>query len=70
MFTPVKLTPEQTQAIDVARVGFMTACPFYAHYFYAEMTEVFTKDIPTAATDGRRIFINPEYISGLKICSS
>lgn len=66
MFTPVKLTPEQTQAIDVARVGFMTACPFYAHYFYAEMTEVFTKDIPTAATDGRRIFINPEYISGLK----
>lgn len=65
-FTEVKLTIEQTQALDVARVGFMTACPFYAHYFYSEMKEVFTTDIPTAATDGRRIFINPEYISGLK----
>lgn len=65
-FTPMKPTSEQMQAIEVARVAFMTACPFYAHYFYSEMKEVFTTDIPTAATDGRRIFINPEYLMTLK----
>lgn len=64
--TPVALTPEQKQAIEVARVGFMAACPFLCHYFYGEMTDVYTMDIPTAATDGRRIFINPVYITEKK----
>jgi predicted metal-dependent peptidase len=59
-------TTEEKYALDVARVGFMSACPFYAHYFYAEMREVFTYDIPTAATDGRNILINPKYLAGLK----
>jgi predicted metal-dependent peptidase len=44
----------------------MTACPFYAHYFYSEMIEHPTRDIPTAATDGRRIFYNPAYLASLK----
>jgi predicted metal-dependent peptidase len=63
---PVALTPEQKTAVEIARVGFMAACPFFCHYFYAEMREVYTLDVPTAATDGRNIFINPEYIAGLK----
>lgn len=66
MYKSCELTPEQKYAAEVARVGFMSACPFYAHYFYSEMNEVFTKDIPMAATDGRNIFINPDYLASLK----
>jgi predicted metal-dependent peptidase len=57
---------EEREAAEVARVAFMNSCPFYAHYFYSEMEEVFTHDVPTAATDGRRIFINPTYLAKLK----
>jgi predicted metal-dependent peptidase len=66
MLKPIVPTTEEKYALDVARVGFMSACPFYAHYFYAEMKEVFTYDVPTAATDGRNIIINPQYLLGLK----
>jgi len=66
MFTKVELTPSQKYEMEVARVGFMNACPFFAYYFYSEMTEHPTLDIPTAATDGRRVFYNPEYMAGLK----
>lgn len=65
-FKTVIPTVTEKEALEVARVGFMAACPFFAHYFYSEMEEVFTKDIPTAATDGRRIFLNPEYVAGKK----
>ena len=65
-YQPCTPTPEETYALDVARCGFMRACPFYAHYFYAEMREKFTYDIPTAATDGRNILINPKYLASLK----
>jgi predicted metal-dependent peptidase len=64
--TPIKLTHEQEEAMAVARVGLMAACPFYAHYFYAEMKECATLQVPTAATDGRTIFFNPDYMLGLK----
>lgn len=63
---PCELTPTQQSAAEIARVGFMAAAPFYAHYFYSEMREMFTKDIPTAATDGRTIYINPEYLEARK----
>lgn len=66
MYTPAKMTPEETEAAQVARVGFMTACPFYCHYFYSEMREMATRDVDTAATDGRTIFYNPGYLLGLK----
>lgn len=63
---PVELTPEQKTAVEIARIGFMMACPFFAYYFYAEMREMPTLDVPTAATDGRTIFYNPEYLASLK----
>lgn len=66
MFKEVKLTPEQKTAMEIARVGFMNAAPFFCYYFYAEMKEVPTMDIPTAATDGRRIYYNPQYLASLK----
>ena len=64
-FKVATLTYEQNAAMEVARVGFMSACPFYAHLFYAECKDVPTLDIPTAATDGRTIFYNPVYLAGL-----
>jgi hypothetical protein len=60
-------TAEQNTRLETVRSAFMTACPFYAHFFYSTMREVFTLDIPTAATDGRHLIVNPEYISGLKV---
>lgn len=64
--TPCVLTAEQKECIEVAHVAFMSSCPFYAHFFYSEMQEVFTTDIDMAATDGRRLYINPEYLLKLK----
>jgi predicted metal-dependent peptidase len=66
-FEPVELTYEQKEKLETMRIGFMAACPFYAHYFYAEMNEVFTTGVKTAATDGRNIFLNPNYMQTLKI---
>ena len=65
-YTEVPLTFEQREMMEIARTAFMQSCPFFAHYFYSEMREVPTLDIPTAATDGRHIFYNPEYLSTLK----
>lgn len=62
----VELTPVQKQAMEVARVGLMNYCPFFAYYFYAEMEEWPTNDVQSAETDGRRIFYNPEYMANLK----
>jgi predicted metal-dependent peptidase len=66
MYKPCIPTETEKQALEVARIGFMAACPFFAHYFYSEAKEVLTRDIPTAATDGRHIFINPTYLASLK----
>jgi predicted metal-dependent peptidase len=65
-FTEIVPTPDQVRKLEIARVGMMTACHFYSHFFYSQCREVFTRDVPTAATDGRHIFINPDYIDTLK----
>ena len=57
----VKPTAEQERALSVARVAFMIASPFYSHLYYSIGKEVITRDIPTLATDGRHIMINPDY---------
>lgn len=56
----VKPTPEQTYNLEVMRVAFLTACPFYHSLFYSIGREVLTDDprIPVAATDGRHIVLN------------
>lgn len=61
----VELTGAQERAMTEARVAFMRACPFFAYYFYDQMVEWPTKDIPSAGTDGRRIFYNPEFMERL-----
>lgn len=65
-FRPVKVTPQFDQALKEARLGFMALCPFLSHFYFAELTEVMTLDVPTAATDGRRIAINPAYFAKLR----
>jgi predicted metal-dependent peptidase len=61
-----RLTPDQENDRVVALAGYMKYAPFFAYYFYDQLEEYPTLDIDTAATDGRRIFINPEYMATLK----
>lgn len=62
----VTATPSQQRALEVAHVGLSTASPFFAHLFYSEMKEYLTDGVPTAATDGKHIFINPKYFEERK----
>jgi predicted metal-dependent peptidase len=63
----VPLTPEQKYKMDVANVAFMQECPFHAHLAYSIARYVFTRDLPMAGTDGRHVFLNPDYVCGLKV---
>ena len=65
-FKPVKLTSSEEKMMEVARVSLMAACPFLCHYFYSEMKEFPTGDIKMAATDGRYVYYNPKYMTGLR----
>lgn len=61
-----KLPYEEARAMDVAMIAFMNSAPFYAHLAHSIGRFVFTRDVPTAATDGRHIIVNPTYLAGLK----
>ena len=65
-FKPVKPTPDQARKLEIARVGMMAKMPFLAHVFYGTMREVVSTDVPTAATDGRHLIVNPVYLTSLK----
>jgi len=65
-FNKAKLSYAQEEAMNTAKVGFMVACPFFAHYYYGEMIDYPTHGVPTAATDGRRLYYNPDYLYSLK----
>lgn len=65
-FKPVKVTPALDRAMKEARMGFMAVCPFLSHLYFAETKEVWTLDVNTAATDGRRIAVNPEFLAKLR----
>jgi predicted metal-dependent peptidase len=67
IFKPVTLTPAQTKSMDAARLAFMDICPFFAQIYYSIGEEVFTRDFPTACTDGKRIYINPDYFCQFKV---
>jgi predicted metal-dependent peptidase len=44
----------------------MSQAGFYSHFYYNTMIDYPTFDIDTLATDGRRVFINPDYFSSLE----
>jgi predicted metal-dependent peptidase len=62
-----KLTSQQARQLEIARVAFMQEAPFYAHLYFSLSQEVITRDVPTAATDGKRIFLNPDYVCPLPV---
>jgi predicted metal-dependent peptidase len=49
------------------RIALMNAMPFLAFYFYDQLKEYPTYDMPTAAIDGRRLFYNPKYFQTLSV---
>jgi len=69
MTLPTKLmtTPAQDQAMIEARVAFMAACPFFAYFYYDQLSEYPTTHFTTAATDGKRLFYNPPWFLDLKV---
>jgi predicted metal-dependent peptidase len=66
-YNEAKLTPLQVRQLEIARVAFMQEAPFYAHLMYSIGEEVITRDVPTAATDGKRIMLNPDYVCPLPV---
>jgi predicted metal-dependent peptidase len=44
----------------------MSFAPFFAYFLYDQMELYPTRDIKTAATDGKRLFYNPDYFGTLK----
>jgi predicted metal-dependent peptidase len=66
-FNEVTPTPAQQRALDVAMVAFMSECPFFANLMHSIGKVVLTKDIPTLATNGRHVVINPEYLAKLTV---
>lgn len=67
-YTRVDLTPEQEKEWDKTRSALMWHCPAFTFILMTMMDKVgskyiavFTKDVPTAATDGVSLIINPEY---------
>jgi predicted metal-dependent peptidase len=62
----VVLTREQEETRLAAHAAFMKYAAFFAYFYYDQVEEYPTLGVPTAATDGKRHFFNPEYYSKLK----
>lgn len=67
-FTPCDLTNQQQRLWTETRAAFLWICPGFAHVLYTMMNPrglehvlLFTKDVPTAATDGVQIVANPDH---------
>lgn len=61
----VAITPQQKDLWNITRMSFLNQAPAFAHVLYTMMSYeddqvLFTKDVPIAATDGKRVIINPD----------
>lgn len=68
----IKLNPEGLRRWSDAKSRFQWTVPAFTHLLYkmlnpddTDQIALFTRDIPTLATDGRRMIANPEYLFGL-----
>jgi len=61
MLKRVSLNANEKEGLSIARIAFMNTCPFYAQLMIEIGELVPTRDLPTAATDGKRIYYNPDY---------
>jgi len=64
----IPLDPAQQKAWDMTRSAMLWNCPMFTHVFYTMMNPrgksdaaIFTREIPTLATDGTALLINPDY---------
>ncbi len=70
--THCALTPAQQKLWTDTRTALLWHCPAFAHIFYTMLNKdnrnkhvaIFTKDIPTAATDGSNLLLNPDMFFG------
>ena len=64
-YPQLKLTPKQARAWNATRTAFLWSAPSFADIWYALMvdeqgeTAHFTDKFPTAATNGKTLFLNP-----------
>lgn len=60
-------TVAKTDHLSTAMSRMTAQHPFFACYLYDQMTIEETSAVPTAATDGTTMFINPKYFGGLNL---
>ena len=71
--TAVTLDNKQKNAWDMTRSALLWNCPAFTHILYTMMSQkdgslaIFTKDIPTAGTDGASMIINPDWFFKLPL---
>jgi predicted metal-dependent peptidase len=73
-FTPAKIDERQKQMWADTRFAVTVACPGFAHILYTMLNNndgdhvlYFTKDVDTAATDGKNILANPDFFFALPL---
>jgi predicted metal-dependent peptidase len=66
-FEKIELTPTQSRKWDETRCALLWACPAFTHIWFKMMNNagskdiaLFTKEVPTAATDGDNLILNPD----------
>jgi predicted metal-dependent peptidase len=66
-FEKVELTPTQAKKWDDTRCALLWSCPAFTHIWFKMMNNanskdiaLFTKEVPTAATDGDNLILNPD----------
>jgi predicted metal-dependent peptidase len=75
---PVPIPPEHKQSWTKIRAAFLIRTPYFAHLLYTLLMPagnkgeyvLCTRDIPTAATDGRVIAVNPDFFFKLTTAQS
>lgn len=68
----VQLTPQQRKQWEMTRAALLWGCPAFTHVLYTMMpvgddVALFTDSLPTMATDGKNMIINPEFFFGLSL---
>ena len=71
-FKLAELSAQQTRDWDITRARFVQSAPGFTHILYKMLAGrnhivYATSDLPTAATNGRRVYVNPDFFFGLSL---
>jgi len=61
------LTDAEKRAMTELRAGMLWTQGFFSHIMLDQCELVVSRDVPKAATDGKRIWLNPEYFAKLNL---